>query len=69
MGAFFGIPQELQEPSKKLAARVKKFFATKKDRLSDVVPRFVVVDGMERQAPICGIARSVCLVRCDLAQD
>lgn len=47
---FFRVPQELQEPSKKLAARVRRFFSSKKGRLSDIVPRFVVVDGMERQA-------------------
>lgn len=48
LAALFGVPQELQEPSKKLATRVKRFFSAKKDRLSDIVPRFVVVDGMER---------------------
>lgn len=48
LASFFRGPQELQEPSKKLAARLKRFFSTKKDRLGDIVPRFVVVDGMER---------------------
>lgn len=42
------LPQDFEGPPKKMARRVKRFFAAKKDRLSDIVPRFVVVDGMER---------------------
>lgn len=42
--------KDLEGPPKKLASRVKRFFAAKKDRLSGIVPRFVVVDGIERQA-------------------
>lgn len=41
--------KDLEGPQKKLAVRVKRFFAAKKDRLSEIVPRFVVVDGVERQ--------------------
>lgn len=43
--------KDLEGPPKKLASRVKRFFSAKKDRLSDIVPRFVVVDGIERQEP------------------
>ncbi|CAN0165613.1 unnamed protein product [Scytosiphon promiscuus] len=42
-------PEELEAPPKKLASRVKRFFTIKKDRLADVVPRFIVVDGIERR--------------------
>ena len=67
MVSFFRVPQELHEPSKKLAARVRRFFSTKKDRLSDTVPSFVVVDGMERQAATCC---TNCIVpRTDLVPD
>lgn len=45
----FSASKELEGPPKKLASRVRRFFATKKDRLADVVPRFIVIDGIERQ--------------------
>ncbi|CAN0360994.1 unnamed protein product, partial [Ectocarpus sp. 8 AP-2014] len=40
--------QELAGSPKKLASRLRRFFSAKKDRLSEIVPRFIVVDGMER---------------------
>lgn len=40
--------QELSISPKEATARAKKFFSLKKDRLSDIVPRFVVVDGLEK---------------------
>lgn len=43
------LPKDMEGPPKKMASRVRRFFAAKKDRLSDIVPRFVVVDGMERR--------------------
>lgn len=40
--------KELQTSPKKLSARVKKFLSIKKDRLTGIVPKFIVVDRMER---------------------
>lgn len=39
--------QELTSSLKEVTIRSKKFFAFKRDRLTDIVPRFIVVDGME----------------------
>lgn len=44
---YFALSQELASAPKKLETRVKRFFSAKKDRLTDIVPRFVLVNGME----------------------